>query len=83
MLSLIPSNKPVEDLNKTVREDQNENPNRKMKIAHMQDLIMQSGVIEGLGISHSARLGEQKFVTGYSSLGSISISFVVFFSPVI
>ena len=67
MLSLIPSNKPVEDLNKTVREDQNENPNRKMKIAHMQDLIMQSGVIEGLGISHSARLGEQKFVRGLRS----------------
>ena len=66
-LIVLPDNKIVEDGHNSIRRDAKANSNTRLSLSHMQELVMQSDVLESRGIRHQSRVKEQEITTSYRS----------------
>ena len=64
----VKDNKSVEDIHHPLRLDSNANNNRKLAAFHIQDIIVNSGVLEQRGIPHRVQVTKRAFEEAFNRL---------------
>ena len=65
LLQAIADNKVVEDVHQSLRLDARANVNKKLAVRHIDDIVLQSGVLESRGIRDTCRLTKDVWLKDY------------------
>jgi len=67
ILQSFPDNKIVEDIHNDLRRNARSHPNPVLRLAHMQDLVTNSSVLQQRNIPHPAALQKTTWISNYKS----------------
>ena len=67
MLLVVPDTKLIEDIHQKVRVDSKANANLNQSCAEIQNIIMNSGLLEARGIPHTAKINRETFLARWKT----------------
>ena len=67
LLCTLPDNKSVEDIHQPLRLEARANTNKKLSSNHIQEVIIQSGVLEKRGVKHLSKVTKEHFCRHFKS----------------